>query len=157
MQKIFQSRSKHPDKEYIEDQDPSIIDSYSEKSYRDDQTSKSIHDIINSLPEIFQQVLSLHYLGGLTSEEIANALGVSSEVVRKRLSRARLLIKEDMLASMVSTFETQKLQASFTFNIIQAIKHIKIHAVPKNIKSSLGIISNGYSIFCHYRYVYTCL
>jgi RNA polymerase sigma factor (sigma-70 family) len=138
--RLFQSGSKHPDKEYIEDQDPSIIDSYSEKSYHDDQASKFIQDIIDSLPEIFQQVVSLHYLGGLTSEDIANALGVSPEVVRKRLSRARLLIKEDMLAS---TFEMQKLQADFTFNIIQAIKHIKIHAVPKTSSIPWGLSLTG--------------
>lgn len=145
--RLFQSKSKHPDNEYIEDQDPSVIDSYSEKSYHDDQASKFIHDIIDSLPEIFQQVLSLHYLGGLTSEEIANALGVSPEVVRKRLSRARLMIKEDMLASMVSTFETQKLRSDFTFNIIQAVKHIKIHAVPKTSNLPWGLSLTGIIFF----------
>jgi hypothetical protein len=46
-----------------------------------------------------------------------------------RLSRARTQLKEEMVSMMGTAFEGQRLQAGFTFRIVEAVKRIKIHPI----------------------------
>jgi len=126
---FIRSRSRRPDREFIEDQEPSVLDTPSIESYKDNLVNELIHDALNSLPEIYRQVLSLHYLGGMKDIEIAEFLGMSHTNVRQKLMKARTLLKEEMLVMMNATFEGQKLQASFTFRIVEMVKRIKIQPV----------------------------
>jgi len=126
---LIRSRSRRPDRDFIEDQEPLVLDVPSIESYKDDLVNELIHDALNSLPEIYRQVLSLHYLGGMKDTEIAEFLGMSHTNVRQRLMKARTLLKEEMLVMMNATFEGQKLQAGFTFRIVEMVKHIKIQPV----------------------------
>ncbi len=43
-----------------------------------------------------------------------------------RLSKARLLLKEEMIAMMSATYQGQRLQATFTFRIVEIVKRLKI-------------------------------
>jgi RNA polymerase sigma factor (sigma-70 family) len=126
---FIRSRSRRPDREFIEDQESLALDSPSIESYKDDLVNELIHDALNSLPEIYRQVLSLHYLGGMKDIEIAEFLGMSHTNVRQRLMKARTLLKEEMMLMMNTTFDGQKLQASFTFRVVEMVKHIKIQPV----------------------------
>jgi RNA polymerase sigma-70 factor, ECF subfamily len=49
-----------------------------------------------SLAPKYRQVVILHYYEDLTIKEIAHILGVSQEVVRTRLSRARKQLRKIM-------------------------------------------------------------
>jgi RNA polymerase sigma factor (sigma-70 family) len=132
------TRSRLPDMESIEDQETQILEEASVDIYRDEQSSIS-HDealsyldkALESLPEAYQQVLTLHYLGGMSGEQMSQFLGISHANVRQRLSRARRQLREEVLAMMSSTYEGQRLQASFTFRIVEAVKRIKINPMPR--------------------------
>jgi len=87
---------------------------------------------LDSLPETYRDVLTLRYLGGMKSEEIARFLGTSPSNVRQRLSRARSKLKKEMLDMMSTTYAQQKLQPSFTFRIVEIVKHIKIQPAPRS-------------------------
>jgi len=87
---------------------------------------------LDSLPETYRDVLTLRYLGGMKSEEIARFLGTSPSNVRQRLSRARSKLKKEMLDMMSTTYAQQKLQPSFTFRIVEMVKHIKIQPAPRS-------------------------
>jgi RNA polymerase sigma factor (sigma-70 family) len=88
--KMFvRGESRRMDNEFVEDQDPKIFDEFSLEAYHDKLTDESIHDILNSLPDMYQQVLTLYYLGGMNSMEIAKFLGIPPTTIRQRLSRAR--------------------------------------------------------------------
>jgi len=54
-------------------------------------------DIISSLPEESRETLLLYYREGQSSQQVAALLGLSDAAVRKRLSRARSSVREDML------------------------------------------------------------
>jgi RNA polymerase sigma factor (sigma-70 family) len=139
-------RSRRIDREFTEDQNPEVMDVYSLDSYRDNQLSESIQEALDSLPEKHREVLTLHYFGGLNSNEMARAMGISPVAVRVRLSRARAQLKEEMIAMMNTTFEEQRLQANFTLRIIEAVKRIKIHPMPRatalpwGLSAAVGII-----------------
>jgi len=139
-------RSKRIDSDFIEDQSPKIMDMPSLNSYREIQVSESVRDALDLLPEIYREALMLRYFGGMNSNEIAKAIGTSPTAVRKRLSRARAQMKKEMVAMMDTAFEGQKLQASFTFRVVDAIKHVKINPMPRiaglpwGLSVAMGII-----------------
>ena len=127
----FRVRSRRVDREFIEDQDPKVMDAHSLDFYRDSQLSESLGEALDSLPETHREVLLLHYFGGMNSKKIASATGTSPGAIRVRLSRARAQLREEMVAMMDTTFEGQKIPAGFTLRIVEAVKRIKIHPMPR--------------------------
>ena len=129
------TRANRPDGEYTEDQDPETLDKRSESSYREGLMHESLYESLNealdALPEGYRQVLTLYYLGGMSGDEIARFLGTSPSNVRQRLSRARSRLKEEMIAMMSTTLEAKGLPATFTFRVVEAVKRIRIHPVPR--------------------------
>jgi RNA polymerase sigma factor (sigma-70 family) len=125
----IRDKSKRLDQDFVEDKDPKILESNSIDSYREGLIIDLLHDAIDSLPEIYRQVLVLHYLGDMNSFEIAEFIGMSPGSIRERLSRARTLLKKEMLEMMTATFEGQRLKAGFTFNIVEMVKNIRINPV----------------------------
>jgi RNA polymerase sigma factor (sigma-70 family) len=127
----IKAESRRPDSEFIEDQDPNVLESPSLDSYREGQLGESLKEALDALPETYREVLMLHYFGGMAIKEIARAVGASPAAIGKRLSRARSQLREEMIAMMDTAFEGQRLQASFTFRVVEAIKRIKIHPMPR--------------------------
>jgi RNA polymerase sigma factor (sigma-70 family) len=54
-------------------------------------------EIISALPEDSRETLLLYYREGQSSQQVATLLGLSDAAVRKRLSRARASVREEML------------------------------------------------------------
>lgn len=55
-------------------------------------------ELISALPDDSREVLLLYYREGQRSQQVASLLGLSDAAVRKRLSRARSSVREDLLA-----------------------------------------------------------
>ncbi len=125
------ARSRRPDSEFIEDQSQDVLGDSSIYTYRRERLDESLREVLNSLPEIYREVLTLYYFGGMSSVDIARALGKSPAAIRKRLSRARTQLKEEMIAVMGNALEGQRLQADFTFRIVEAVRRVKIHPMPR--------------------------
>lgn len=70
--------------------------SSAEVDSRDD--ADAVTRIVDQLPEKYRVVLVLHDLEGLGHDEIGEALGIASGSSRARLSRARALVREKMIA-----------------------------------------------------------
>jgi len=142
----FRAQSKRPDSNFIEDQEQEKLETPSMYAYHEDLVNESLRDTLDSLPEKYREVLTLYYLGGMDSVEIARATGTSPATVRQRLSRARVQLREEALAMMGETFNQQKLQVTFTFKIVEAVKRIKINPVstvkglPWGLSLATGII-----------------
>ena len=126
---FLKSRARRPDANYIEEQDATLWDAPSIDAYRSETTAESIREAIDELPEIYRQTLTLYYLGGLSSTEIARFLGTSANTVNQRLMRARTKLKEEMIAMMNTTFAENKLHSGFTFRIVEAIKSTKVQPI----------------------------
>ena len=135
----FRTRSKRVDKDFIEDQDSRIVDALSLDSYRESQLNESVREALDSLPYVYREVLLLHYFGGLTIKDIARAIGASPAAIGMRLSRARAQLKEEMIAMMGTAFEGQGLPSGFTFHIVEMVKRIKIHPIPRTAGFPWGL------------------
>ena len=131
----IRSQSRRLDNRYVEDQKPATLDYPSINSYHNDIAHESLYDTLHkaldSLPEIYHQAISLYYLGDMNTREIAKFLGTSANVIEQRLKRARSKMKEEMIAMMTASFKQGKLQAGFTFRLLEMIKHVKIQQVPR--------------------------
>ena len=136
---LIRSRSKRPDLEFIADQDSGLFSYTSINSYQNEQKHESLYEALASLPEIYRQVLTFYYFGGMSSVEIARFLGMSPNTVDKRLSRARAKLKKEMLDMMSKTYDQQKLQPGFTFRIVEMVKRIKIKPAPSKPLLPLGL------------------
>ncbi len=126
-----QAESRRPDSEFISDQAPGVLESPSLDSYRQRYTDESLREALDALPGTYREVLILHYFGGMSIKDMAKAIGASPGAIGMRLSRARAQLREEMVAMMDTAFEGQRLQASFTFRIVEAVKRIKINPTPR--------------------------
>lgn len=148
------SESKRPDNEYLEDQEPAVLENPSMESYRQDIMSEAIHDALESLPEIYRQVMTLRYFGGMTVREMSNFLGVSTTTIERRVSEGQSRLKEEILTMMTISKQRHDLPASFTFQIIEAIKNIRIQPIPSTslpwgLSLAIGMILAVLSIGSH--------
>jgi RNA polymerase sigma factor (sigma-70 family) len=143
----LRSHSRRPDSEYIEDDVAKALSNSSLESYRDEELIASVHEALDSLPEIHRQVLTLFYLGGMSTNQIARFLGTSSNTITQRLYRARSRMKEEMLVMMNATFKGQKLPSGFTLRIVEILKNMRIQpvspikALPWGLSLVAGIIT----------------
>jgi len=136
---LMRERAKRPDCEFIKDKNARFFDYPSINSYQKEQLYESLYEALDSLPQMYRDVLTLYYLGGMESKEIAQFLGTSPAAIRQRLSRARSKLKEEMLDMMSKTYDQQKLQPSFTFRIVEMVKRIKIKPAPSKPLLPLGL------------------
>ena len=127
----LRSRARRPDLEFVEDQDPGILDRFSMDSYHENIVYESIQNVLDSLPELYSQVLILRYFGGMTTREMSRFLTVSTSTIERRLREARTQLKEGMFAMMSKSYEQHELPATFTFRIVEAVKRIKINPMPR--------------------------
>ena len=74
--------------------DPSALP---EEQLLDAEREKMAAELISDLPEDSREVLLLYYREGQNSRQVAELLGLSDAAVRKRLSRARQGLREDLL------------------------------------------------------------
>ena len=100
-------------------------------AYREESARELVYDALASLSETYRQVLALYYLGGMSTREIAEFVGASPTAVRQRLTRARSQLKEGMIDMMKTTLEQQRLQAGFTFRMVEIVKRIRIPPIPR--------------------------
>jgi RNA polymerase sigma factor (sigma-70 family) len=128
-------RDNVPIKQDMEALENASLDSYQEEQFSSwrEEALDSLDKALDSLPEQYRQILTLHYLGGMKGEEISKFLSISHDTVRQRLSRARAMLKEEVLAMISTDYEQRKLSASFTFRIVEAVKKIRINP-PSMIK-----------------------
>jgi len=148
----IRDQSRRPDQGFIEDQDPAILGARSLSSYRESQAHESLQEALDSLPDSYREVLLLHYFGGMSIKDMARSLSASPSAIGMRLSRARIHLREEMMATMGGAFKGQKLQSSFTFRIVEAVKRMKINPTPRmaglpwGLSLAIGLIVTVLSI-----------
>ncbi|HVJ38519.1 MAG TPA: sigma-70 family RNA polymerase sigma factor [Stenotrophomonas sp.] len=77
-------------------------------------------ELISALPPESRETLLLYYREGQRSQQVAQLLGLSDAAVRKRLSRARALVREQMLARFGQFARDSAPGAAFAAAVVSA-------------------------------------
>jgi RNA polymerase sigma factor (sigma-70 family) len=94
-------------------------------------------EIISALPEDSREALLLFYREGQSSQQVAELLGLSDAAVRKRLSRARACVREELLKRFSDFARTTAPGAAFTMIVLGGL----VGAVPA--ASAATVIGSG--------------
>ena len=89
-----------------------------------EQQREIVKRLLQKLPESERTVVTLHYLGDMTCEDISQFLGVSPNTVKSRLHRARKRLKqaEHIVRENLGGFQ---FTAALTENLLKEIARIK--------------------------------
>ncbi len=125
-------RKKKIPTESLEDSETEPIDETAYSRYVAEEHAKAttetqrevVNKLLAKLKESERTVMTLHYFGEMTIEEIGKFLGVSTSAIKLRLHRARqrLQKEEPMIREALSNFQ---LSPNLTNNIMQKIENIK--------------------------------
>ena len=105
-----------------------------------------VKKLLSKLRESDRTVITLHYLAGMSCEEIAEFLGVATNTVKSRLHRARnrLRKEESLLQENLSSFQ---LPEQLTQNIMQTISKLTPATPATNKPIMPWVISTASAIF----------
>ena len=81
--------------------------------------------LLAKLPESERTVITLYYLGEMTTKEISRFLGVSVNTITSRLQRARKRLQQDETLLIQETFGSVQLSANLTESIAQKVGDLK--------------------------------
>ena len=90
--KILRERKEEP----LVDEEAGISAPSTEDSYFDLYDEARLAALIKTLPEIYREPLFMRYAWEMRYEEIAKNLGVSSDTARKRVERAKKMLKQKL-------------------------------------------------------------
>ena len=124
-------RKKRIQTQALEDTDLELIEGGTYSQYIATEQEKAateaqrdiVQRLLARLRESERTVVTLHYFGEMTTEEISRFLGVSASTVKSRLRRARLRLKkaEPMIREALEGFQ---IRANLTEKIMQEISRI---------------------------------
>lgn len=90
----------------LDDIEPYISDNQTpELEYLRKEQSAILYDAIDILPEKYRSIFRLYHEDGISYKEIADTLEMPMSIIKNRLFRARVMIKENILA-INSSFRT---------------------------------------------------
>lgn len=79
-----------------------------------EEQQRIVDEVIGSLPDDAREVITLYYSEGRSVKQVADLLGLSEVVVKKRMSRARERIREDLLERFGETLRRTAPGVAFT-------------------------------------------
>ena len=100
----------------------------SEQQERDarERSQDLVKKLLEKLPESERTVMTLYYLGEMTTKEISKFLGVSVHTITSRLQRARERLKQDEELLVQEVLGSMPLSAGLTESIVQKVADIKL-------------------------------
>ncbi len=125
-------RRKKPIMQSIEDTNKKVLDKNAYEGYlakqreiaATEQRQELVKRLLNKLPESERTVVTLHYLGEMTSDAISRLLGVSVNTIKSRLRRARQRLKKEE-PMIRETLNSVQLPTNFTEKVMEKITNIK--------------------------------
>ena len=90
-----------------------------------------VEKLLDKLPEGERIVMTLHYLGEMTTKEIGKFLGVSVETIRTRLHRARKRLQEEEELLVQEVLGGVQISSSIKQNIMRRIVDLNPTPSPK--------------------------
>ena len=126
-------RRKKPAMQSLEETSMEIVEKSAYAHYllerREAEATERRYEIVKrlleKLPESERTVVTLHYLGEMTTKEISKFLGVSANTIRTRLHRARKRLQSDEELAIQEVLGGVQIPASVSQNIMEHVADLK--------------------------------
>ena len=126
-------RKRKPTMQSLEDTPMEEIEEASDMHYVSEQreteanayNAELVKKLLKKLPESERTVMTLYYLGEMTTKEIGNFLGVSANTITSRLQRARKRLQKEQELLVHEVLSGVQISANLSQNIMQQITDIK--------------------------------
>ena len=103
---------------------------------------KLVRKLLDKLPESERTVMTLYYLGEMTTKEISKFMGVSVNTITSRLQRARKRLEKEEELLVQETLGSVQLPDSLTKNIARKVADVKL-TPPANWKPFIPWMALG--------------
>ena len=110
-----------------------------------EKRSELVKKILEKLPDSERTVLTLYYLGEMTTKEIGKFLGVSVHTITSRLQRARKRLQEDQELLIQEVLSGVQIPVSLRENIMRQVADIK-PTPPSTTKPVLPWVALGATV-----------
>ena len=125
-------RKKKPTMQSLEDTPMEEIEESSHTHYVSEQreteanayNAELVKKLLKKLPESERTVMTLYYLGEMTTKEIGNFLGVSANTITSRLQRARKRLQKEQELLVHEVLSGVQVSADLSQNIMRQITDI---------------------------------
>lgn len=94
------------------------------------QTKEAVVKAVESLPEIYREVVLLHYMEGMTYPEMATYLDVPESTVTGRLQVARNRLRDQLLPLVEETLQEKRPSSKLTRKVMSALPPLLYATVP---------------------------
>lgn len=111
--------------------------------HADEEQQAIAANVIDELPEESREVLLLYYREGQSSKQVAELLGLSDAAVRKRLSRARQAIRDELLARIGAFARDSAPSAIFTLTVLTALTTASPAAAAASVLTTTAGVAAG--------------
>ena len=126
-------RKRKPTMQSLEDTPMEEIEQSSHMHYVSQQRemeanaykAELVEKLLKKLPESERTVMTLYYLGEMTTKEIGNFLGVSANTITSRLQRARKRLQKEQELLVHEVLSGVQISANLSQNIMRQITDIK--------------------------------
>ena len=126
-------RKRQPTMQSLEDTPVVEIEESSHTHYVSEQreteaiayNTELVKKLLKKLPESERTVMTLYYLGEMTTKEIGNFLGVSANTITSRLQRARKRLQKEQELLVHEVLSGVQVSADLSQNIMRQITDIK--------------------------------
>lgn len=106
-----------------------------------DERELAASELISALPEDSRETLLLFYREGQSSQQVALLLGISDAAVRKRLSRARQLVRDELLQRFGEFAQGSAPSTAFSLAVLAALGTISTPAAAS--VAAAGVLAAG--------------
>ncbi|MEZ5463686.1 MAG: RNA polymerase sigma factor [Lysobacteraceae bacterium] len=86
-----------------------------------EQETEVLAELLDELPEDTRELLLIYYREGQSSQQVAELLGIRDAAVRKRLSRARQSLRDDLLERLGNVAKATAPGVAFTALIVAGL------------------------------------
>ncbi len=125
-------RKRKPTMQSLEDTPMEEIEASSHTHYVSEQreteanayNAELVKKLLKKLPESERTVMTLYYLGEMTTKEIGNFLGVSANTITSRLQRARKRLEKEQELLVHEVLSGVQISADLSQNIMRQITDI---------------------------------
>jgi len=115
----------------LEDVPAENLDELAVRAHGDKDIELTVRSAMEALPGDSQLALSLYYMSGLSTKEVAGFMGISPNNVGVKLHRARKQLGERLEKMLGRQLRKEKMRSGFTFTLMDCIRGMPIPSLPK--------------------------